>query len=308
MIIEFDKELKSQKIFANGDELATNMGLDKDERGNRVHTRPRDETLFVVEFENPVLMTDNYKILSLQDTVLRDTVFALYNSSFKRTVYDGVSVDFEQKKFPGVWGPSIDTLLFTRALSKEDLSSFKSGLEIGPGSGFIAKYLLENCSELNSMDLIDLNPDSIRACKYNIEDDRARFFVGDGIEFTKDKSYDVIVCNPPYIDRKKSIDDNAYKGVNLLEYLLNNASDILNENGVLYTNVSSLSAASTKSLIDCFNNKKKVDGMRVPLKVFNVLNNKDWMSYLQENNMLFKNSFEGYDYWHDLSIYAIKNS
>ncbi len=309
MIIRFSKDLSKQEISANGYELAQVMGLDKDEKGNRIISRPKEEKKHIITFENPVLVTDNYRIAKTgeEDSTKRDTLFSLFSSGFKIIEYDNISLEFDQKKYKGVWGPSIDTLLFTRALSKIDLKKIKSAIEVGAGSAFISKYILKNAPDLEAMTLIDLNKNSLDCAIDNIDDGRASFYVGDAIRFLDEKKYDIIACNPPYTPRPKSIDDNPYEGLQLLNYLIANSSKNLSKEGFLLTNFSSLSADTTYRFCEesgC--SVKEIDSMRVPFKVNNVLNNKEWMEYLTDERGLKKERREGYDYWHDITIVRVQ--
>ncbi len=302
MKLHFDKDLKKLTLSAFGNELAQIMGHDTDEVGNRVYARDENEEIEVVTIDDPVLVTDNYRIAQF-DPIKRDTVFALYSAPIKITEYDGTVVRFEQKRFPGVWGPSIDTLLFCRALSKVDLSGIKKVLEIGPGSGFISKYILDHVPSVEKIYMIDLNQKSIDCTRENIQDPRAEFAVGDALEFIKDNTFDLIVCNPPYIPRPKSIDDNPYEGVSLLAYLLEKGKEHLNPGGVLVTNISSLSDCVIDPLLkERSITVTEIDSMVVPLKVYNVLNNKSWMEYLVKNKGLTQESHDGYYFWHKLKI------
>ncbi|MBI4919630.1 class I SAM-dependent methyltransferase [archaeon] len=302
MIIKFNSELTKQEIYANGDDLSRALALDKDEKGNRVYTWSKDKRKQVVIFDKPVLVTDNHKIGQLNPT-LRDTVFALFSYPLKITEYENTSVDFEQQKYPGVWGPSIDTLLFCKALKKIDLTNVKTVLEIGCGSGFISKYLLNN-SKIKKIDLIDLNKYAIKCAKENIKDKRAKFHVGDALKFIENKKYDLIMCNPPYIPRPKSIDDNPYEGIYLLNYLLTQAKENLTPQGVIITNISSLCEHLTNQLIKTLS-IKKLESLQVPLKVYNVLNNPEWMNYLLQRG-LKKEFKQGYEYWQTINIVEVK--
>jgi protein-L-isoaspartate O-methyltransferase len=302
MILRFNPALTEQEIWANGRELASVMGRDKDEQGNRVHDWPKHEKVHVATLKNPVLVTDNYRIGQLEST-LRDTVFALFASPVRTTEYDGTSLEFEQKKYVGVWGPSIDTLLFCRGLRKADLKGVKKALEVGSGSGFISKWLLEHAPDLESMTLVDFNRYAMECAADNIRDKRARLHAGDALEFIEGKKYDLIVCNPPYIPRPKSIDDNAYEGIGLLRYLIEEGTkQHLTQQGRLITNISSL----CQRLTDGFTKRAAVDvaqldQMEVPLKIYNVLNNQEWMSYLLQRG-LKKQFKEGYDCWQTIQI------
>ena len=75
MIIRFNEDLTKQEIYANGDELFQKMGLDMDGEGNRVYSYPKDREVYVATLENPVLVTDNYKISLIESSTLRDTLF-----------------------------------------------------------------------------------------------------------------------------------------------------------------------------------------------------------------------------------------
>jgi len=304
MIIKFDLNLKNQEIYANGDDLSRALAIDKDEKGNRVYTWPKNKKQYVVTLKNPVLVTDFYKICQLKPT-LRDTVLALFSYPLKITEYENTSLEFEQQKYPGVWGPSIDTLLFCKALKKLNLNNFKTAVELGCGSGFISKYLLNN-SKIKRIDLIDLNPHATRCAKNNINDARAKFYTGNAIDLIRGKKYDLIICNPPYIPRPKSIDDNPYEGITLLHFLITNAKNLLNKNGVIITNISTLCEHLTTPLIKNSNVKVKfLEILEVPLKVYNVLNNTEWMNYLLKKG-LKKQVKKGYEYWHTIKIVQIK--
>jgi len=306
MIIKFDKEITRQEIYANGAELAQIMGIDKDKHGKRVHTWPKRKKLHVVTFDNPVLVTDNYKIGQLEPA-LRDTVFALYASPIKTTDYDKTILDFEQKKYPGVWGPSVDTVLFCRALEGVNLEDVKTAVEVGSGSGFISKRVLEKAPNLEEMTLIDLNKYALKCAKDNIKDERTELVTGNAIAHMEGKKYDLIICNPPYIPRPKSIDDNPYEGISLLLYLISQAKEHLTEQGSLITNISSLCQDIAGEVIAGADVEfKGLDAMDVPLKVYNVLNNKEWMDFLLKEKGLVKDRHDGYDYWQTISIIEIR--
>ncbi|MBI3632046.1 MAG: methyltransferase [Candidatus Vogelbacteria bacterium] len=306
MITRFSTDLKEQNVYANGFELATIMGLDRDENGNRVYDYPDDKEVFVATIKNPVLVTDIYKISKFKPTT-RDTLVKLLESPIKVTEYNGVRLVFEQRKYKSVWGPNIDTLLFCRALNKLDKKTFqnKSLIEIGPGSGFISKYLLEKFPGIKSITLVDLNPKAIESSGDNIKDPRATFVCGDAIKYIHDKKFDILICNPPYIPRQESINDNPYEGVGLINYLIVDSEEILNPGGFIVSNLSSLSDTDVRSVIKEVGTREiTLDKMTVPLKVCNVLNNKNWMKYLIKNG-LRKSYKNGYEYYQMISIVKI---
>ncbi len=304
MILSFSKTLDNEEIFANGSELASIMGYDR-KNGKRILSYPENHLLKVHTFSKPVLVTDNHKISKLSPS-LRDTLFSLFSAKPRTVEYNGVSV-IDRGKYPSVWSPSIDTLVFAKYADKLFSSTkIKKAVEIGTGSGFLSKYLLYKNKFVESVLVNDINPDAIRFAMENINDKRALFYAGNGVEKIKDEKYDLIICNPPYIPRPKSIDDNPYEGIGLLYYLIHNGQNYLNNKGIFITNISSLCWKIV--LKDKPAMKLKILGsLEVPLKVNNVMNNKEWLSYLLKNKLLMKKHKAGYDYWQKINIVAFEN-
>ena len=305
MIIKISNDLKSQEIFANGVELASIMGKDR-KNGKRMITYPKEEKQYVHTFKNPVLLTDNYRISKLNPT-LRDTLFSLYSSHFRIVKYDNVSV-FTDSSHVNVWCPSIDTILFAKALRNflKNKKKFKKAIEIGCGSGYLSKYLLEKNKKVNSILINDLNPNAIKCAMDNIKDSRVVFYVGDGIGKINGQKFDLMICNPPYIPRPNSIDDNPYEGIGLLNHLVHEGQKYLNPGGVIITNVSSLcwkTIFSKKPRMKM----KILEKMKVPLKVNNILNNKSWVNYLRKKG-LEKINKGGYEYWQEINIISLENT
>ena len=305
MKMRFDKVLSCQEIYANGDELATIMGYDRDADGNRVRSYPESSEVYVTTIDDPVLVTDHHKISQL-DPIERDTVFALLGSPVRYTVFDDTSLRFEQGRYPGLWGPSIDTLLFAKGLAMTDLQGVKEAVEVGSGSGFISKYLLEHSPDLERMTLVDLDPTAMLCAQENIDDMRTRYVTGDATKSMGEERYDLIVCNPPYIPRRSSIDDNPYEGTGLLSYLLDNAHQLLEPGGSIITNISSLCRPHMDiegrypSL-----HVDEITSMDVPLKVYNVLNDTGWREYLVDGGFIEEGLRDGYHYWQNISINRI---
>lgn len=302
MMLKLSPDLKLQEIWANGVELASIMGKDR-KNGKRVLTYPESKKVFVYAFKHPVLMTDNYRIAKL-NTTLRDTLFSLYASQPRSIEYDGVST-FWNSSHVNVWCPSIDTLLFAKALRKIAKGSFKAVAEIGCGSGFLSKYVLAKNKKIKSILINDLNPYAVKCARDNIKDKRARFQAGNGLKLIRGKKFDLLICNPPYVPRPQSISDNPYEGIGLLNHLIHNGQQYLSKGGILLTNVSSL----CWDMI--FRKKPKMkmtvlESMKVPLKVNNILNSKPWIAHLKKCG-LKKQYRKGYEYWQEINIVVLRN-
>ena len=306
MLLKFSKNLDKLDIYANGKELAMILAQDI-VRGKRVYSYDERATKFVSSVKNPVLITDVYEINKLSPT-LRDTVFALYAQALRITEYAGLSFRFEQRKYPSVWGPSIDTLFFAKNLNKINFKNIKTVLEIGTGSGFLSKYILEKNKNVKEMHIIDINKEAIKCAKEQIKDKRAKFYCGNGLSYLKNKKFDLIICNPPYIPRPRSIDDNPYEGISLLVDLLLNSRQYLRNGGILMTNISSLGERIINKILDKENIKiESLEEMKVPLKVFNVINNKKWINYLRKKKGFVAAKNSGYEFWHSIRIVSLKS-
>ena len=307
MLHKFAPDLSNDAIYAQGNELATVMAHDKDEEGNRIYTYPKDKTLHVVDIPNPVLVTDRYKIHQIPEYITRETVHTLFDSPFITIDYDDVKMDFEKFKYPGVWSPSIDTLFFCRVLKDGNFKDYSSMIEVGSGPWFIAKYMGEKNQNLENIVLNDINTHAETYFHDHYTDPRFSFHVWDAKQYMEAQKFDIIACNPPYIPRPRSIDDNPYEWLSLPIYLIQNIDKILTDNGKLFLNLSSLSFPIMDEFLE---NPdiivKKLDSIEVPLKVFNVLNNPEWMDYLVQEKWLKKEYRDGHEYRQILNIYEIQ--
>jgi release factor glutamine methyltransferase len=309
MIIEFSKDLKKQKIYAHGQELVQILG--------RKINSPKDLLLsnkkFIGTIKNPVLATDLYAMVKqLKNNIVRDTIFALYQNYPRIIEYNKVSVWWNPLRHKNVWCPSIDTVLFAKALNKISKSTFhpKSVIEIGCGSGFLGKYAAKTFSSIKKAIFVDINPFAILCVKDNTKDLRIKkeFFTSRWQNIKRGDKYDLIICNPPYLPRPQSIDKNPYEGISLMREIILSGKNYLNKGGLIVINYSSLCEKEAKNFIKQSGFKSRIlIKMKVPLKVLPVLNNKEWMRFLYKRAGLKKEPYRGYIYWQTLNIVELKN-
>lgn len=284
---------------------------------------PAFEPVGVITDYEPVLLTDNHRIAQAAPHI-RDTVFSLYQS-YPRTVrYDDVEVAWSPFDFPRVWCPSIDTVFLARAL-KEELGGVRTFAEIGTGSGFLTKYaLVHGASTVKRAVATDIAIDAIRCAHaataglanrdklslLNIDSNSTLL----GLSGT----YDLIVSNPPYIPRPNENHDNPYEGLDLIAKLADAAEELLNRDGRILLNVSSVAGDNWQTwFADSGFTVSAGAELRVPLKVNAITcqisnESQDWISYLIDNELVECESdygdASGYRFWHRLRIFTIERS
>jgi len=301
MIISYSKDLSEQEILAQGNELVNTMGLDRDAKGNRIHTLPDTMWMHVHTFKNPILVTDKVRIAQLEDIAVRESLYRLFEQPTVTTQYDGTEFTFTQSEVPSVWGPSIDTLLFARGLALTDLSNVKRAVEFGSGSGFLGKYLLDHAPNIEEMTLIDINPNAKKSWDKNINDPRIKPFIGNARQIIGGQ-FDLVIANPPYVPRPDSSDDNPYEGLMMYSHLFEYYDTLVAPAGKMLINISSLSEQEVHTWM-------KEQGLtadarlslEVPLKVCNILNNPRWITYLKEHGMK-EELRQGYPFWQRITI------
>ena len=308
MYQRFSPDLATHEIYANGIELALHLWQDRDTEGNKIRTHPDTEKMLVTTIQKPVLVSDTRKVMQIKEYATRETANLLIQKPKKITEYDGMTIEFDQQRYGNLWWPNIDTLLFCKWLRTVDFSNIHSATEIWCGSSCIAKYILTKAPHVRQMDLYDINPFAQQYFNEHMKEyyPQATFHLGDAKENLAKKTYDLIVCNPPYIPRPNSIEDNAYEWLELLIHLITNAKNLLNPWWKLIVNISSLSdSIITPILNDSELRMKKITSLKVPLKVFNVINTPERVYYLKEHHGLQEKLYRGHKYRQQLDIIEI---
>lgn len=306
MIQTFAEDLSRLDIDAHGAEISSVLGEDRDADGRRVYSWPEDRIRRVASFSNPVLVTDAWKIGRL-DPVRRDTVFALYQSSLRVTHFGETSIRFDEDRYQGAWGPSIDTLLLSHVIDRLDLDRVRAAAEPGCGSAFLAAVIRDRAKALERLDVMDIHPGAVLCAKDHLGSDRrVRVVHGDAMGSLESGTYDLIVCNPPYVPRPATIEDNAYEGLGLAVELVQRARELLRPGGRLLLMVSSLSEATLNQAIDRANCvREDLASRTVPLKVHPIVNNPVWLEFLLRQRGLVDEERDGYTYWHQITVASV---
>lgn len=314
MELKIDSNLKTLEVYAIEKEIP------------QLAVGSKQKKLMVYSFKNPVLLTDNARIAKLP-ALIRDAVIKLYEFPDRVVTYDGVSIYWSPVLYPGVWAPSIDTIVFAKAIRDYLIttSAFKkiySILEIGTGSGFLSKYVMVKKkmlgSEIRLAHLTDINKDAIKSAIDNIEEIRGNTLVyythtQKNARLRIAQNYDLVIANPPYIPRQEARKNNPYEGLFLYKEVIRNASAMLRSDSIFITNISSLSKSFVKPYLDKVFKLKTIIKKRIPLKIPAVTaglsrEGNDWVRYLKSKNVLEEDKTErsGYRYWHTIEIVAGK--
>ncbi len=96
-----------------------------------------------------------------------------------------------------VYEPSDDTDMIINSFKKVDLDNVSSALDIGTGSGIIAKALKE-ILHIPKVVATDVSPYAIACAKQNLKRDELLVACNAATCF-RDRSFDLVVLNPPYL-------------------------------------------------------------------------------------------------------------
>ena len=207
--------------------------------------------------ESPHLFSNN--LSEQMSKEIEDKYFSLIEKHIKEDVPLSHLVGFEYfydrkyKVTKDVLSPRMETeeliykvIEYVKASNK---NKFKI-LDLCTGSGIIAITLKKELSQF-SIDVVasDISAEAIKVAKENTQshDATIKFIQSDIFDNIADK-FDIIVSNPPYIDRKDEVtmQDNVLKydphlalfaeeeGMYFYRKIIEQANDYLNENGVIF--------------------------------------------------------------------------
>ena len=207
--------------------------------------------------ESPQLFSNSFSEQLSQEN--EEKYFSLIEKHIKEDVPLSHLVDFEyfyDRKFKvtkDVLSPRMETEELIYRVVEYVKSTKKNNLKIldlCTGSGIIAITLKKELSQF-SIDVVasDISEEAIKVAKENVQvhDATIKFIQSDIFDNIADK-FDIIVSNPPYIDRKDEVtmQDNVLKydphlalfaeeeGMYFYRKIIEQANDYLNENGVIF--------------------------------------------------------------------------
>ncbi len=282
---------------------------------------------FVDLIDNPKSVFDFWGIISFTGTKEKNILKEILSTGHKMVYHRGVLIHVDRRKDIEVFGPTIDTILIAEILTQQlyetENLNFESALEIGCGNGLITVSMAKNFGTINSLKSIDINFGSVNCCHRNLRGnlnayrfDHMDIHLSFG-NFQKElfgKSFDLIVCNPPYIplldesfDRFHSKRDyfEAVGGLSLIDEIMNSLSEVLTRKGKLLILVSSVSIEYTLSKIpNGFSYNLPIeDGFEVFFDVEAVLNNPDWLDFLAKSGGVTKKENAYYHKLYPIWVY-----
>lgn len=145
--------------------------------------------------------------------------------------------------------------------------NFNSCLDLCCGSGALGLAIKKNRPQTN-LTLVDISPKALKVSKINVKklNENAKIIKSNMFDKIKDK-FDLIVCNPPYIETKtiENLDNNVKKfdpkisldggvdGLKFYKIIYENLDNYLNSGGVCFLEI----GYNQGSLVDLFKQRFK---------------------------------------------------
>ncbi|MFC1691649.1 HemK2/MTQ2 family protein methyltransferase [Nanoarchaeota archaeon] len=159
-------------------------------------------------------------------------------------------------------------------LLQKEVSKYATGdvLDIGTGTGVQAFEALKQ-KRVKSVIGVDLNPEAIKYCKKEKNNLRTKkeisFLKSDLFSKLKNKKFDTIIFNPPYLPADPKYPDKALdggkKGYEIIERFIEDSNPHLNEKGIVLVLFSSLTKKDkVEEIIDNYGFKfEKLSSLKI---------------------------------------------
>lgn len=282
-----------------------------------------EETTFLVEIPDPTLMFSSNAVHRHAGNSLAESIIQLFIYGRRITRYRGVAVSWDQAVDRNVWTTNIDTVYFLKQLFRDELFArrdVRRAIEVGVGGSAISKSLALKTAGLEELTVTDINPYALLCAKRNIQpflgpDTKLNLYLGKGIRAIHER-VDLLVVNPPYIPTIKEPDtEDPYRGTGLIKEVLEIGPNLLNPDNpdaCIYMGMSSLAGGDLSRYLESATGiyvRRVGEPLRVPLKILNVNENREWIDFLAAECGLIR-SLElleqtGFELWHELSVLKI---
>jgi release factor glutamine methyltransferase len=243
---------------------------------------------------NEILLSYNLNHITNANDIINPKVELLISEKFKQ-LEKGLPVQYiigytyfynlKIKVNKDVLIPRFDTEVLVELVLFDSQDETKKIVDVGTGSGCIAIALKKENENFEIVG-IDISSAAIRIAEANATENDVEidFIQGDLLEplIEQDSKVDIIVSNPPYIDINDKDLNDAVKlhephialfseeaGLSHIKDILEQASSVLNEGGLIYLEIGHKQAIEVEKLI------KQIIKEAVEIKVFKDMSGKD---------------------------------
>lgn len=168
----------------------------------------------------------------------------------------GVVVSMRFQASHAVMKPNIDTMLLCCGIHRlfQESLSFSSAVDIGSGSGFVAKFIATADPNVQ-VTAMDIEDKAITFMQNSNMPTNVEILKQDATEINPFEKFDLVVSNPPYVPTKEETqspealdiqDPNFWKGTGLMCHLMEQANQTLSPGRHLVLLVSSLALKSLR--------------------------------------------------------------
>jgi NAD kinase/predicted RNA methylase len=275
----------------------------------------REDIIQVAEIKDAKLLFPTAEIAGFP-SVERDIIFNLYRYGNYITEMNGVLIEWESAKDVNVWGPSIDTILFLFTLLKHNLFNVEIEIvgDVGTGSGMLAKAAVIYCPKLKRLEISDIEENALYCARRNIRPVLRKGIIMLSLPFPGIRRFgkvDLMLVNPPYLPKRKSLELNQYEGTGLIREIISNGLAHLTDNpkAAIVKNYSSLAKKDFESYLKGRDDLvvEELESFTVPLKINWAQIDSEWMDYLlTECGLEVRDDrVHSYRYWHTLNFVKI---